>query len=150
MIPAPKRVVTRRMFGLDAGGSTGIQVLRAAGDPVTLVRVILDYITVMELQNTAIRKAQIELWRKSNSAGSALPTFDTSGDVVYADNKDLIWRMDHAMFRDTVETSDPIVRFNYDLKSMRKLARDEDLILRFAGTGDVHMIGLVTTFYKEA
>ena len=149
---APARRIARKMLDINNTGNDGIVVIRAADDPVTLVRILLDFVVFQINDDATVQLSALEIWRKSNSTGAALPTADTSGDILYADNKDLIWRGEYGTFLPLTINENVAVQMRTvvkDMKAMRKLDRDEDLVFRFIGDADVLYVGNCTTFYKE-
>jgi len=146
----PKRVINRKIFIVvnKTGGSADI-VLRDNGDPVTLIRTLIQAIFSGEAVGATGRNMFVELWRKDAQSGSTLPTQTVSGQVQYAGNPDLLWIGIASIMRET--TGEGNSQFmNIDMKGMRKLSRGEDLVLRWAGDTAVIMNAILTTFYKEA
>jgi len=149
IVITPKRVINRIITDLDENGSSGDTVLRTAGDPVTLVRMILQGTVASEAVSGAVQKLRAEIWRMSASSGAVLPTFDTSGDVTYGANADLLWRDHYSIMRETT-SADGSVRVDLDMKGNRKLQRNEQLIYRTSGSSAMIFGGTLTAFYKEA
>ena len=144
---APKRKISRIIRHLDVTGASGDLNLRAAGDPVTLIRTIIDGVFYTITEGASALALYMEIWRKSNIAGAALPTQQLQGDVTYADDDDLLWSHFGLTVRET--TSDRHVTPYYrDIKGMRLIAKNEDLIIRMTD-GLARFAGTITQFFKE-
>ena len=147
---APKRVINRTIRLLvDVNGSTADIVIRAAGDPVTIIRTILQGMISSEAVGATARTMFVEFWREDASSGSALPTQATSGLITYADNPNLMWVGILAVMRETTSEGGHSV-VSLDMKGMRKLARGQQFIIRFAGDASLALNAVITNFYKEA
>jgi len=146
---APKRAILRTMrFLLNVNGTTSDITIRSAGDPVTIIRNILQGGITSEAVGATARKLFVELWRKDNSTGTVLPTQVIASSIPYADNQDLLWAGIFGIMRETTSEGGGI-DLDLDMKGMRKLGRSEDYIARFAGDSAVVLNALLTTFYKE-
>ena len=139
---------------MDYTGSQGTVVLRAAGDPVTIVRTIIQFIILHYTSSMAEEEVHMELWRASNLAGASIPTMDNAADVGYADDTDLLWKGSSASFVETltsVATLHATVHaLNIDMKGNRTITRNENIILRFGGNVNIKVKGILTMFMKEA
>ncbi len=145
-----KRTITRVIHNMaNYSGTNSDIVLRAAADPVTLVRTIVQGLVLSATEGATSINIHLEIWRKSNAAGVVLPTFDLAGDVPYGDEDDLIWKGRYGLIRETT-ASNSYVPVNVDMKGNRKLSRSDDLVLRFAGASTIFIEGIITMFFKES
>ena len=143
---APRRALNRAIRSLNHNGGSGNINLRGEGDPVTLIRVILDFVIYTITEQATAAFIYIELWRQV--VGSTLPVQEISGNLSYAENKDFYWAGIYPVARET--TSDAFFLQIYrDMKGARKLDRKEIFVMRFSGSANVFVVGTATTFYKE-
>ena len=146
---APKRRIQRAMHVLASyNGQQSDITLRAAGDPATLVRTIIQAKVISNIETPSIQTMDLEIWRADITAGFVLPTMDQAGDVPYAQNDDLVWKGRYVVLRETTSDSDQMP-VNVDMKGNRKLGRNEALIIRFEGASTISISGVITSFYKE-
>ena len=123
----PKRKILRLMHNMDYTGTQAEVTLRAAGDPVTIVRMIMQFIVLHYTSSMAEEIVNMEIWRSETAAGAALPTMDNTGDVPYADNQDLMWKGAMASFQELTTSGVIGIQsiLNVDSKGARTLSRSE-------------------------
>jgi len=146
---APKRVINRQINVLvNRNGTSADLILRAAGDPITLIRLIIQGFIQNEAVAATARILNMEIWRADAAAGAALPTQIVTGILPYGDNDDLMWVGSFSILRETTDAG-VVLPVNLDLKGMRKFSRSEDYIIRFAGDAAMVFDAVLTTFFKE-
>ena len=145
----PKRAITKVINIINGrhGGSAD-DILRAADDPVTLVRTIMQGSVANIASIASILTINMEIWRRHAATGHVLPTQVTSGDVAYADDDDLAW-IGVFTIRSGDDTASNFAAIDIDMKGNRKMSRSDDLIIRYAGSVSMILDVVVTMFFKE-
>ena len=147
----PKRDITRLLFLMSGrNGGSADQTIRAAADPVTLVRTILQGAVNNIGTGGSALTINVELWRSNASAGAVLPTMSVAGGTLpYGDNDDLLWAGLFSIMRETTAAGS-FFPINIDMKGNRKLSRTDDLIIRYGGSSSMVLNMMSTMFFKEA
>ncbi len=134
---------TRHIFSINLNGSSSDSTLKTAERPMTIAEQYWDYSVISEAISGASQNLQIELWIKRD--GVTLPTIDTSGDLTYGENQDLLYRAQHGIMRETTGEGS-VLHQQHVGKKKRKLKRNDSIVLRFSGSSAMIMLG--TLIYR--
>ena len=144
----PKRAIGRAITILNANGSSGEFDLLTRSKNLTVIRMIMNGFVSTEAISGAVQNVHYEIWRKGVASGTTLPTLDTSGDLAYADDEDLLLVQKAVLMRETTGSNGSWVHA-WDSKGQRKLTSAEKLVIRFAGGAAVIVGGPLNIFFKD-